>query len=399
MKKVLTITLIILITIAMLGWLWWYLLVNGKPDGFIDIPNPFGSADVPIEFPGPDTEEQFDEDAVSRTTLRQISTEPVAGAAFVMRDDTLYIRYIERGTGRLFEHNTATGERARLVEATVPRVTTAVWSSSGAHAVLLRETTSGTTALLGTIVNTDGGATLLEISPLQSDIRNVAFSDDGATLYYTAAGPSGSTAYAHDTASGAREEIFQTPLRHIVVSSWNPILMYTTPSAHVRGYAYTGRTLERLVGGMHGLMAMRHGEATILSYAEDETLVSRVLAINAPPLLEPVFPEKCVSGHAATTTTLWCASPLDMQPGTYPDTWYQGITSFNDILWELDTALGSGSPIKILYQEAGGPIDAIHMTLAPQEQMLLFINKRNGSLWVQELAQTPEAPVQNDEED
>lgn len=383
MKRIIVITTIALLILALLGWLWWYLLVNGRPEGLGNIPNPFGGADTPVAFPGmPD--EQTDELPATPAPLWQVSEEPVAGAVFVERDGALFIRYIERGTGHIFETDTATRARERLVDTTVPRVTAAIWSMNGSYVAVLREATTGTTAALGTLVTTESGDALLETTPLPSALQNVAFSPDGETLHYTVPDGAGSAGYAHDPISGERRVLFQTPLRHITVSSWEPLLIYTTPSARMAGYAYTGASLERLVGGLPGLMAMRYGDTLIASYAEDGALVSEPSSAGSPPPLIPVFPEKCTTGSMATTT-VWCAAPMDMPSGDYPDVWYQGAVSFDDILWELNTETGSGLSINIPSQRVGEPVDVIDMMVSPDEQLLMFINKRNGGLWVQAL--------------
>ena len=102
MKKTLLIISSIVLGIILLGGAWWYLLMNGRPEGLSGIPNPFGTFGDDSEEFAPAPREPAIEPRVSGA-LRKLSEVPVAGAVLTRRDGASYARYVERGTGHIFE--------------------------------------------------------------------------------------------------------------------------------------------------------------------------------------------------------------------------------------------------------------------------------------------------------
>ena len=94
------------------------------------------------------------------------------------------------------------------------------------------------------------------------------------------------------------------------------------------------------------------------------------------------LPEKCVWGGVAKEI-LYCAVPATPNKGEYPDIWYQGIESFNDELWSINTTTGQTEIVadKETFSENGG-VDATKLQLSPKEDYLSFINKKDLTLWL-----------------
>ncbi|NIS22997.1 hypothetical protein GWO43_02895, partial [candidate division KSB1 bacterium] len=65
----------------------------------------------------------------------------------------------------------------------------------------------------------------------------------------------------------------------------------------------------------------------------------------------------------------------------YPDDWYQGTVSFADDLWRIDAANGNTERVAQLVGADGVGIDAVDPLLGPDERMLFFINKKDGTPW------------------
>ena len=77
--------------------------------------------------------------------------------------------------------------------------------------------------------------------------------------------------------------------------------------------------------------------------------------------------------------------PKDFSSQNYPDAWYQGIVSFDDIFWKIDL-ISQTSVVLFDPEELGGEkIDGIKLSLSPSENLLFFVNKKNGSLWSYDL--------------
>ena len=87
---------------------------------------------------------------------------------------------------------------------------------------------------------------------------------------------------------------------------------------------------------------------------------------------------------------IYCGIPVEIPSAVYPDTWYQGLVSFSDNLWSIDTADGTTDLLVQLPGEAKQTIDVIEPKLSPSENLLIFINKNDLTLWSFELGDTEE---------
>jgi hypothetical protein len=55
--------------------------------------------------------------------------------------------------------------------------------------------------------------------------------------------------------------------------------------------------------------------------------------------------------------------------------------SFSDDIWVIDLAMGSANVIATPVETAGEEIDFINPMLSPDEHYLIFMNKKDSSLW------------------
>lgn len=394
MRNTLIITGGVVAGFAFLAGLWWYLLVNGGPEELV-LENPFssgGEATVPVVEPA---EEELLTDTSS--PLRRIHPRPVAGAAVISDGNRSLVHFAELGTGHLYAYDPNIGTSTRLSGTTVPRTIDATWSPDGTRVVLTTQGDAGSVRhFLATLIPADAGNgttsasttprgdARLETIELDRTAENFSFSTDGVSLYFTLPTNSGSAGYAYDPETGAHEMRFTSSLRDIRVA-WNPTpVAYAAPSAEADGYAFRPETGERLAGGMPGLMVMSAGETLVFSYVGEDGLVSHAGAVDGTPLALTVFPEKCVADPLASNV-LWCAAPTELPRGTYPDAWYQGVAAFTDILWQVNLVTGHTSILSTLDTGTSAPIDATDIRIGMNSGLLLFINKRDGGLWLQEI--------------
>lgn len=372
----------VLIGILVLAGLWWYLLLNGRPEVLMNIPNPFGGTGANEFVPETIVPDLTDQPRAFSTALRRITDTPVAGAAFIEEEGRVLIHYAERGTGHLYAADPTTGTTTRISGTTVPRTTEAIWSSAGTHVVLITEVAATPRTFLGTLEYDAEGEATLDSVELDRSARNLAFSADGATLFYTEDTDAGSIGYARTLETGARREVFSSPLRDLAVS-WEPaIIAYTTPSAFQNGYAYRSANFNRLFGGVPGLMVTQTSEGAVATHTDPETktIVSRTDSLSSTPLAVPIFPEKC----APDGIMLWCGAPVAPPPGNYPDDWYQGAISLEDIIWQVNTATGNATLVSIPSEDVGIALDVTGMQASEGGAMLLFVDKNTGALWLQD---------------
>ncbi|MBI5913153.1 WD40 repeat domain-containing protein [Candidatus Azambacteria bacterium] len=88
------------------------------------------------------------------------------------------------------------------------------------------------------------------------------------------------------------------------------------------------------------------------------------------------LPEKCV--FAKDKKSAVCAAPAIMPDIVWPDDYYKNIYSAQEQLWRVN--LESGKK-EMLYEFAGISFDAASLLLSPQEDVLVFLNRKDGFLY------------------
>jgi hypothetical protein len=91
----------------------------------------------------------------------------------------------------------------------------------------------------------------------------------------------------------------------------------------------------------------------------------------------PGLPEKCV--WSTDGVTIYCAIPSNISGQEYPDSWYQGTTSFNDSFVKINTSTLERTTIADSNNETA--LDGTHMFLNDTESELFLINKKDSTLW------------------
>ena len=73
--------------------------------------------------------------------------------------------------------------------------------------------------------------------------------------------------------------------------------------------------------------------------------------------------------------------PKPFPDGNYPDTWYQGLVSFSDNIWMINTETMASTLVSDLEKETANKIDVIDMQIDQNSNYLYFINKTNLTFW------------------
>lgn len=375
MKKTLLITFGTLLIVLIVGT-WVYLIMYGKPVGNSDVftqlntdggqASDVGTLDVADTLP-----QDIALDTPAR--LRKITGRAVAGAHL---GDTS-IRYVEKGTGHIYETNIETGAETLVSGTTIPQTTEAAFSFDGANVAITALARSGRETIVGTM-----GEEGVEGVALPVGAREVAFTANGQGVYYLLATASGSAGHQYDLAKKTSAELFSIPLRDVRVLWGSPHYVYTTPTSVQTGYLYriAGKsTLANTIDGLPGLVAMRYGDnIAITSIARDALTYTSLADSRDFPI--PVIPEKCVAENF-NTAYLLCAAPAET-PGAFPDDWYMGAISYVDVLWELNTATGEADVLLNLATESGETIDVYGIGTDRLGIRVYLINKNDNSLWV-----------------
>lgn len=378
-KIIIVATSLVLLTA---GGIWVYALLNPNTSNEGFFAN-FGIGNDTVNTP---TENLGIEDSGSEVEgteearLRQITTNPVAGASFTENG----IMYVEQGTGHVRYINLTTGEETLRSATTIPGTYKASFSKDG-EIVAITTTEDGSAKTVVATVPHASSTKGLEGVALPIGASEVNVSEKSGIAYYLITGAEGSRGYAYSIGKKTSTELFNIPLKDVHVLWGEPIYVYTTPTYTQTGYVYTvqGNNLRYVTEGAVGLMATRYGSDAVITRKTTNTngsdfwLSTLKTSSKEEPLGGPVIPEKCVIAD----TSFWCAVPSTID-SEFPDSWYKGTVSLSDSLWRIDTENESARIESNFFMESARQIDVLTIGIDSFNTYLYLINKNDNTLWL-----------------
>lgn len=355
--------------------------------------------------------------------LYELHKSPVAGVGFMEAGNSPYIstsvRYIERGLGHIFETPLSTYAESKISSDTYPSISEALWGNNGAS-VVIRFIKDQAGAVIQTEVlnlkaltpssdqNTSSGNSSpfkTEIAPLSDNIPFLSTSEDGADqIFYLENGPDASLGSVSTFNATSFSSIFSSSFTEWLPQfpNQNLITLTTKPSATVPGYLYfldekTG-VVTKVLGGINGLTTLTSHDGRLVLYSETTGKTVHLSVFNTQTkeshsLNIQTLPEKCSWGRQSVSI-VYCAVPQSIPPGDYPDQWYQGLVSFPDSLWKIDTETLVKNKIMSPEDFGFSSFDIINPVLSLDENYLIFMNKLSGTPWVFRIPEVaPESPV------
>ena len=354
--------------------------------------------------------------------LFQVHNNPVAGATLFERPQEnnesevdIVARYIERGVGHIFETNITTFEKKNISNETRLRIHEAFWGKDGQD-VLIRYLDDTNNAIRSFLIKLNdesvsvGGFLSTQGTFLPENIQDVAVSSDKERLFYLLTVNNAGVGTVYRNTNGNQAQIFSSPLSEWL-SEWpteNTITLTTKPSGVVEGVMYSldvnTERLTRVLGGVTGLTTLTSPDGLNVLYAEGGTnniTLSLYDTKNRSSIPIPfrTLPEKCV--WASDAITVYCAVPNTIPSGLYPDYWYQGLISFSDDIWKVNTETFVAERVVSFQNIARSELDGVRLTLDPSDSVLLFQNKKDMTLWGLYTNKTPRIspPTENTPEE
>lgn len=375
MNKPLIVTIAVVIFLLALGS-WVYLFFFGAPQNPDEFFTDLGitldeQAVVPVTNSEKEPTEQLAIDVASNP-LQQLTVRPVAGFVGV---DTNQIRYVEQGTGHVYELNLNSGEEVRLSNTTLPQITNAVFNTTGEQ-VILQTANNNQLTIVATIEN--GG---LSTSNLPPQAQNLIFIGT-STVAYTLASENRTIGYKFDTASESQVTDFVVPFTAIKTHYIGDNIYVTNrhaPELEGALWQVTGSTLKQVGSSEFGLTVEFGPTWYALAFTQNNEYVSSAVQSKSGELFQlPVHfvPEKC----DWDVETLWCASTFADVPHTYLKDWYQGVTRADDALWKVDPVNETATLVVHPTTEIGRQLDVTE--LQHTDDKLLFINRQDNTLWL-----------------
>ncbi|MEK7607708.1 MAG: hypothetical protein AAB484_02165 [Patescibacteria group bacterium] len=329
--------------------------------------------------------------------LRQISTSPTAGAIAFNVGSTTIIRYIDRATGHISETTSDNLAVKKISNTTIPKIHEVLWSSDGSKLLIryIKDDSVTIRTFYAKIATTTRPERAIEGLFLADDIRDISVS--GNKIFYMTEMSSGSSGVLANFDGSGKTTVFTSSFSdwRSALSSPTGAIIFTRPSGIAEGSAYIlnigNGSYSKIVSDLLGLVALGNADGS-------RVLVS---AIVNRGLTTMVFDSKTNKGESVSIQTIvdkctwstknkniiFCAVPQSLPTGVYPDDWYKGKVSFDDGLWKIDVVSGETENLFDPELEAGVSMDMIKLSLDKEENVLLFTNKKDMTVWIYNLKQ------------
>jgi len=346
--------------------------------------------------------------------LRQVTDKPTAGLFPYEKTGKTYVEYVEKESGNVYEVKMEDMSVGRLSHSLITRVSEAFFGNDG-KSVVLRYIKNNSETVTSFILDlskavresvSEAAATTTPSSEasfpngkfLASGISNVKVSSDTKSLFYFTK----TSDFENRVAVGSLFDFQKNTFKDVFLSpfsEWLPLysdnsvaLLQTKASQNVPGFLYLfnikSGDLQKILGDIPGLTALPSPDNQKILYSKSnrggltlhiyDRKTSKTTDVSVQTL-----PEKCV--WKKDNVSIYCAVPNPLPGGEYPDAWYQGIVSFNDNIWKIDSSTGEAVSFFVPQSLTVQLLDMTNLSLSPSEDFLFFISKRDSSLWAFDL--------------
>lgn len=401
-KSKIILILIFILILSIVGFLF-YKSKTKKPimNPITDKPfvNPFDPKEKPIEEPVEDPSEVtwVGEIAGQKSKFYQITSSPIAGAVFFDNSQTTInpidnskeikitpaLRYIERITGHVYQMNLDTKSVTKISNSTIPSVYEVIINKLADTFIYRYVSTDKKTITSFMAKLGDGKGEFLP-----SDIINISLSPDKTKAFYLVKNSNGVAGFTMSFEDGKKYQIFTSSFSEWS-SQWasdQKIFLTTKPSWSVAGSLFSldikNGNLTKLFGGVDGLTTLSNSDGSFVLYSASLNTGPKLWVLDTKDnktkdLNTYGLPEKCV--WSQNDIYVYCAIPNTVKGNNFPDSWYQGLSSFDDFFVKINTQTLEKNTLANSKNEI--PVDAVSLFLNKEESELFFTNKKDSTLW------------------
>jgi hypothetical protein len=327
--------------------------------------------------------------------LRELWSDPTAGAGLLDTEAGTVVRFVDVATGFVYETQLFSPVQTRISNTTMPMTYNAVWGNGNQSFVAqyLKDDNETIDTYVMTVKNV---ATTTE-NPISGFVLADGVADVsvlGDNLFYLTQNDAGTQGFLTAMDGLKRKQIWNSPLRELLSQLVNgtTVALTTKPYPGVPGFLFTvdnsGKTKEILanIPGLSDLVSPDGSEVLVLSQTDSaQMFLYDVKAGTYAPVTPATFPEKCVWSKK-DASVVYCAVPEENLDGSSLLNWYMGEVAFTDDIWKYNLKQNTAAIVENLSGDSGQAIDVEKPLLSDSEQYLIFINKRDGSLWSLDLS-------------
>ncbi len=340
-------------------------------------------------------------DSLTRTKLaapfvckKQTITSPTVKPGAVLKT---VIRYVEKGTGNVYDFLPETKETSRLTNQTIPRIGEAFLGDNGNKVFLryIKEDNKTIETYFATvpkqILGGDESAGELTGEFLQKNIVDLTLNPEKTLGFFQTISATNALGGIMTISTGDKKQFFSSPF-----SEWLPqwinknvITMTTKASGFVKGYMFkldpTTGALEKVFGDIYGLTTNTNPDFSkvLFSTSTDRSFIFGMHDLKDEKnysLNVNTLPEKCTWG--STGGTIYCGVPRLIPGGVYPDDWYQGTAHMSDQIVRIDPTQLYENEILVDPEAEKVTIDTINIQTDTNERYTAFINKTTNILYM-----------------
>lgn len=412
LRKILISIIVVLILASIGAILYWYFYLNNTDSNIGEgSTNTSGEVFSPFDRSGnksnnnnitpsaTTTENKVEEEVVVQKIpkLRQLSIMPVSGISASSTASTSIARYIDRGTGHVYEAHSDSMEITKISNTVIPKTYDSYWNKN-MNAFVTRYMKEDRDEIVNFYAELKSTGTSTAVTPyeikgkfLQSSINQIAISPAKDRIFTWNIENGGGVGYINSFDEKNKQKIIDLPLREVSID-WpenNNVTITTKGLSNSSGYMYLISTkdgsINKILSGVKGITAKISKDLSkaVYSSAIEDGLNTLIYNAKDGTSIETLFKtlaDKCV-WSTKRKNELYCAVPTEIPQAKYPEDWYKGNISFVDQIWHLDTETGEvhllANPISL----SNSIIDAVKLNLDPDEDFLYFINKRDLTAW------------------
>ncbi|MES2416358.1 MAG: hypothetical protein V4504_01525 [Patescibacteria group bacterium] len=305
------------------------------------------------------------------------------------------LRYVDKVTGNIYQSTISDLDERKFTDTIIPQIYEAFFGNNSRQSILRylkngKNIQSFIGILPEDILGADTtGDTGLKGTFLPENITDLSISPDGLKMFYLFNVNNSAVGIISNTNGDKKNQIFNSSFTEWL-SSWSnnkTVTLTTKPGFNVPGYLYSidvdKKDFKKIMGGINGLTTLTNTINTKVLYSASITgsvnLNIYHIDTNATDALSAkTLPEKCVWSQS---DYIYCAVPKYIENTEYPDAWYQGLVSFSDEIWRIDTINNTATKIADPVAITGEEVDGIKLGLSNDENYLFFINKKDSYLW------------------
>src|SRR3989344_3126395 len=353
---------------------------------------PEASTTVTVNIPFP-----TNTDNPSREARRVGDMQVISATTFgTIKGVNLTTRFVEAGSGNIWDYRPLGSESKRVSATTIPRVKEVIWSIRGEFALLRYLDENAAVVKNYSIKVPTSTSAKVEGYFLPDNLITAVPSPTDNKLFYLAENKAGGTdGFLTTFANGKTITLFTSPFGEWQIS-WplsGSLIITTKTSNQVFGNYYSKpasggsyslfATAKPLLNNIKGLTALSNPslEKVIYSQSGPKSFSTRFLNVKTNesrdfPLI--TFPiEKCVWDKIKINIA-YCAAPREKLTGGQPDLWYKGLVTFTDNIYRVDT---DSDTVTLLYSPTIEGPDVSQIIVSEDSSFLFFINRKDSSLW------------------